>query len=86
ERGRDDKRLGERLWALVDEMERIAGERGATIPRIAVSWAGGAPAVTSAIIGATSVGQLEDTLGAAELDLTADERASLDQLSAWQEQ
>jgi aryl-alcohol dehydrogenase-like predicted oxidoreductase len=86
ERGRDDKRLGERLWTLVDEMERIGGERGATIPQIAVAWTSGAPAITSSIIGATSVAQLEDTLGAAGLELSGEERARLDELSDWREQ
>lgn len=85
ERGRNDKRLGEPLWNLVDKLEEIAQARGCGIPQVAVAWAAGAPAITSAIIGATSVGQLEETLGAAELDLTAEERAILDGLTEWRE-
>ncbi|HEY1014083.1 MAG TPA: aldo/keto reductase [Herpetosiphonaceae bacterium] len=86
ERGRNDKRLGEPLWNLVDKMEEIAQARNSTIPRVAVAWAAGAPAITSAIIGATSVEQLEDTLGSAELELTAEERTILDGLTDWREQ
>lgn len=86
ERGRDDKRLNETLWALIDEMERMANERGTTIPQLAVAWTTGAPAITTSIIGATSTAQLEDTLKAAELELTAEERSKLDQMTAWQEQ
>jgi aryl-alcohol dehydrogenase-like predicted oxidoreductase len=83
ERGRDDKRLNENLWALMDAMEGMASERGATIPQLAVAWTTDAPAITTSIIGATSVKQLEDTLGAADMELTAEERARLNELTAW---
>lgn len=85
ERGRDDKRLGEPLWTLVDKMEEIGQARSRTIPQVAVAWAAGAPAITSAIIGATSVAQLEDTLGSADFDLTDEERTILDELTNWRE-
>ncbi len=86
ERGRNDKRLNENLWTLMDRMEELAKERSATIPQLAVAWASGAPAITSAIIGATSVKQLNDTVGAAGLELTDAERATLDALTDWKEQ
>ena len=85
ERGRDDKRLNENLWTLMDRMEELADERGTTIPQLAVAWTTGAPAITSAIIGATSVDQLNDTLGAAALELSEEDRATLDDLTAWDE-
>ena len=83
ERGRDDKRLNDPLWDLMDAMEQMASERGATIPQLAVAWTIDAPAITSSIIGATSVKQLEDTLGAAGMELAAEERTRLDALTAW---
>jgi 1-deoxyxylulose-5-phosphate synthase len=86
ERGRNDKRMNEQLWTLIDKLEEIAQARGRSIPQLAVAWAAGAPAITSAIIGATSVEQLEDTLGAAELELTPEERAILDRQTDWREQ
>ncbi|MBA3469905.1 MAG: aldo/keto reductase [Herpetosiphonaceae bacterium] len=83
ERGRDDKRLNEHLWTLMDTMEELASDRGATIPQLAVAWVTDAPAITTSIIGATSVRQLEDTLGAVGMELTAADRARLNELTAW---
>ncbi len=84
ERGRDDKRLGEPLWQLIDQLEVLAEKHHKTIPQLAVAWVTGAPAITSAIIGATSTNQLQDTLGAADFELSAEDRAILDNLSAWE--
>ncbi|MBP8253168.1 MAG: aldo/keto reductase [Herpetosiphon sp.] len=86
ERGRDDKRLNDHLWNLMDAMETLANERGVTIPQLAVAWTSDAPAITSSIIGATSVKQLEDTVGAASFQLSDDERKKLDELTKWDEQ
>ena len=85
ERGRDDKRLNEHLWNLMDAMETMANARGVTIPQLAVAWTSDAPAITSSIIGATSVKQLEDTIGAASFQLSDDERKKLDELTKWDE-
>lgn len=84
ERGRDDKRLSEPLWKLIDQLEVLAEKHQKTIPQLAVAWVTGAPAITSAIIGATSSGQLHDTLGAADFELSSEDRAILDNLSAWE--
>lgn len=86
ERGQNDKRMNEKLWTLLDAMEQIGNARGATIPQIAVAWTSDAPAITSSIIGATSVAQLKDTLGAADLELSIEERQQLDDLTDWREQ
>ncbi len=49
---------------------------------MALAWLLGRPAVTSVIIGGRTEAQLEDNLGAADLVLTAEERARLDKVSA----
>jgi len=43
------------------------------------------PVITSPIIGATSVGQLNDNLGALKVKLSAEEKAELDRMTAWEE-
>jgi aryl-alcohol dehydrogenase-like predicted oxidoreductase len=43
------------------------------------------PAVTSAIIGATSIAQLEDTARGAEVKLSAGEKAALDGVTLWED-
>ncbi|HEY5833008.1 aldo/keto reductase [Streptomyces sp.] len=71
----------ERTWAIVDEVRAVAEERGASMAQVALAWLLDRPAVTSVILGARTVGQLEDNLGAAELRLSEAESARLDKVS-----
>ena len=48
----------------VEQLNEIAKERGQTLAQMAIAWTLRKPAVTSALIGASSVSQLEDSLGA----------------------
>jgi len=70
--------------ARVRALNQIAGERGQTLAQMAVAWVLRLPVVTSALVGASSVAQLEDTVGAlARLDfddatLARIDRAALD--------
>lgn len=76
----------DRNWALLDEMEALGKEKGNyTISQVALAWLLANPVVTSPIIGARTLDQLQDNLGAVELTLTAEERAGLDAASEWQE-
>ena len=63
----------------VDALARIAKEKGATIAQVALAWLLAQPGVTSIIIGANKMSQLEDNLKAAGLELTA---AEIEVLSA----
>jgi L-glyceraldehyde 3-phosphate reductase len=64
----------------VRALNEIAGGRGQTLAQMAVAWVLRDPRVTSALVGASSVGQLDDTLGALErLDFSDEERATIDQ-------
>jgi aryl-alcohol dehydrogenase-like predicted oxidoreductase len=49
--------------------------------QVALAWLADRPAVTSVILGARTLEQLDDNLGAAELHLSAEETARLDQAS-----
>lgn len=55
----------------VDALARIAKERGVTVAQVALAWLLAQPGVTSIIIGANKMSQLEDNLKAADLELTA---------------
>jgi L-glyceraldehyde 3-phosphate reductase len=67
----------ERLRALND----LAAERGQTLAQLALVWALRDERVTSLVIGASSVEQLEQNVGAlAKPDLSADELARIDAL------
>ena len=72
----------DRLWAIVDTLVAIAEARGVSGAQVALAWLLGRPAVTSVIIGGRTEAQLQDNLAAAELVLTAEERARLDTVSA----
>lgn len=55
--------LDDRTFDLLEIMEGIAKELGTTVPRIALSWIQNRPGVTSTIIGARTMEQLEDNVG-----------------------
>ncbi|TDO44605.1 aryl-alcohol dehydrogenase (NADP+) [Kribbella sp. VKM Ac-2527] len=71
----------ERVRAVVETVRRIAEERGISMAQIALAWLVDRPAVTSVILGARTMTQLDDNLAAADLHLTAEERAELDEAS-----
>ena len=60
----------------------VAAETGASPAAVALAWVQGRPGVTSTVIGARRVSQLEDNLAALDVTLSADQRARLDKLSA----
>ena len=72
----------ERAWPVVEAMREIGKAREVSVARVALAWLLAKPAVMSIIIGAKTTEQLDDNLSAADLKLTADEVARLDQVSA----
>ena len=75
--------MNERGFAAVDKLEETGSAYGATIAQTAIAWVLANPAVTSAIIGATSIAQLEDTIKGADVALSAEDKAALDAVTAW---
>lgn len=71
----------EKLYDIVEVIVAIAEERGVSGAQVALAWLLGRPAVTSVIIGGRTEAQFKDNLAAADLKLTAEERARLDQVS-----
>src|SRR4051794_16723062 len=72
------RRAVERNFAVIDAAEAIAADRGATVPQVAIAWLLGVDALTAPILGPRTDAQLEDLLGAVDLELTPDERARLE--------
>ncbi len=70
------------LYDVVDALLPVAEAHKVSAAQVALAWLLGRPAVTSLIMGARTEQQLEDNLRAAELKLSADERARLDRASA----
>ena len=72
----------EQTWTIIETVTSIADAHGASSSQVALSWLGAQPAVTSVILGARTVVQLADNLGAVDLQLSSDELASLTAASA----
>jgi aryl-alcohol dehydrogenase-like predicted oxidoreductase len=71
----------ERAWKILDVMAPIAKAHGCSPARLSIAWLLAKPVVTSVIIGAKRLDQLQDNLAAAELILTQDEFRQLDEVS-----
>jgi aryl-alcohol dehydrogenase-like predicted oxidoreductase len=71
----------DRAWACVALMREIGKAHAVSVARVALAWLLGKPHVMSVIIGAKTVGQLDDNLAAVGLVLSPDETAKLDEAS-----
>jgi aryl-alcohol dehydrogenase-like predicted oxidoreductase len=72
----------ERTWAVLEAVQDVAEAHGAPMSQVALAWLLARRAVTSVILGARTVEQLQQNLGAVDLVLTPDELARLDDVSA----
>ena len=71
--------LSEENLARVRALNEIAARRGQSLAQMALAWVLRDPRVSSALIGASSVAQLEQNVAAlANLDFTAEELAEID--------
>jgi L-glyceraldehyde 3-phosphate reductase len=71
--------LTEENLASIRALNEIAKERGQTLAQLALAWTLRDPRITSTLIGASSVAQLEDNVGALRrLDFSDDELAEID--------
>jgi len=71
----------ERTFVIVDTLMRIAGDVASTPAAVAVAWVQARRGVASTIIGARSVTQLEQTLAALDVRLSAEQISALDAVS-----
>jgi aryl-alcohol dehydrogenase-like predicted oxidoreductase len=77
----DRRSVVERTWDVIDAVSRLASARAVSIAQVALAWLVDRPGVTSIILGARTVEQLDDNLGAVGLHLTAEEIGVLDEVS-----
>ena len=74
----------ERLYNVVDAIDKVAAETGKTVPQVALNWLLQRPTVSSVIVGARNEEQLRQNLGASGWNLTTEQVAALDKASAVQ--
>ncbi|MDO5661561.1 MAG: aldo/keto reductase [Brachybacterium sp.] len=72
----------ERTWRTLDVVQEIAAAHGVTASQVALAWLTAQPAVSSVIIGARTLDQLEDNMAAAGLELSDEELQRLTEVSA----
>ncbi len=72
----------ERNWTIVDTLIDVAKKVGRTPAQVALNWVVTQPGVTSTIIGATKIAQLEDNFKALELEIPTELRQRLNDVSA----
>jgi aryl-alcohol dehydrogenase-like predicted oxidoreductase len=73
--------LDDRAFDLLDLLAKTAKEVESTVPRVALAWVQGRPGVASTIIGARTLEQLDDNLGALDIELSPGQIAALDAVS-----
>ncbi|MBG6224850.1 aryl-alcohol dehydrogenase (NADP+) [Arthrobacter sp. CAN_A2] len=78
----EQRNAQERTWRIIDTVTGIASERGVNASHVALAWVAAKPGVTSVILGARTQEQLADNLASADLDLTPEDLARLDEVSA----
>lgn len=71
----------ERAWDCIDAMRPIAEKKGVSVAQIALAWLLHQRAVTTVIVGAKRVDQLDDNIAATKVKLSSEELAILDDVS-----
>ena len=80
ERGK--KAMSDEVFDIVEGLDNYAKERGRDLLTLAISWLASKPYVSSVISGATSAEQVKANATAADWQLSEDEMAAVNQLSA----
>jgi len=79
------RRATEKNFRILDVVGEIASSRGKSYAQVALAWVRAQPGITSPIIGARTLEQLEDNLGSAGWELTSEELEALDRVSRLEE-
>ena len=74
------RRYTESVFDVVESLVPLAEAKDCTLSQFALAWCVDQPGVTSPIIGPRTMEQLEDNLGALEVDVTAEDRQRIDEL------
>jgi aryl-alcohol dehydrogenase-like predicted oxidoreductase len=75
-------RFNARNWDILDVLLNVSNKIGRSPAQVALNWVATQPGVTSTILGASKLRQLEDNLQAIEFFIPADLRRKLDEVSA----
>jgi len=76
--------LNDKGFTILEALEKMGQARGKSIAQMALAWQLSQLVITSPIIGANSIEQLSDSLGAVGVRLSEEEMKALDAVSAWE--
>jgi aryl-alcohol dehydrogenase-like predicted oxidoreductase len=74
------RRYVERIYDVIEPLTEMAKAKGVTLGQLAVAWTIQQPGITSPIIGPRTMEQLEDNLGAMEVDFAPEDFQQIDAL------
>ncbi len=77
-----DRYLTESNWSRTEKLEQFCEARGRTLVELAFSWLLSRPAVASVIAGATKPEQVEQNVNASGWELSAEDLAEIDRITA----
>ena len=80
--GRMDAYMNARGFRVLDTLEEVAGETGATKAQVALAWLAAQPGITAPIASATSRAQLDELLGVLTLELSGEQVERLTEAGA----
>jgi aryl-alcohol dehydrogenase-like predicted oxidoreductase len=71
----------EKAYAVIDVLQEIAKRLNTPVAQVAIAWLLHQPSVTSVIIGAKTLAQLKDNLGAVDVTLSPEDLKNIDSIS-----
>jgi aryl-alcohol dehydrogenase-like predicted oxidoreductase len=83
-KGVKNRYFNDRGFAAIEKMEEVGQAYGASASQMAIAWILANPTISSAIIGANTVEQLEETVSGADVELKASDKQMLDDVTAWE--
>jgi aryl-alcohol dehydrogenase-like predicted oxidoreductase len=76
-----DSKFTDKNWAILDVVRSVAEEQNCSLSQVALSWLMSQPGVTSTLIGASKLSQVQDNLGALNVILTTKQKDQLSTVS-----
>jgi aryl-alcohol dehydrogenase-like predicted oxidoreductase len=81
EKGRGQHLFSDAAFAVMDVVKGLAEKKGCTPAQLSLAWNMHQPGITSPIIGPRTMEQLEDNLGALDVEVTGEDRQALDEVA-----
>lgn len=75
-----NRRATDLAWDVIDLLRDLSKEKSCSVSQLALAWCANQPGVTAPIVGPRTFEQIEDNLGAVNVDLTSEDYRRIDEL------